>query len=88
MKSVVVFAERKQMAAPPGKHIFGMVTVGTKGQIVIPKKARKVFNIKPGDQLMLIGDEKQGLAIITSNELTHILSTIIGDQKDDSDTNK
>lgn len=76
------------MSAPPGKHIFGMVTVGTKGQIVIPKKARKVFNIKPGDQLMLIGDETQGLAIITNNELGRILSTIKGDQKDDSDTNK
>ena len=76
------------MTAPPGKHIFGMVTVGTKGQIVIPKKARKVFNIKPGDQLMLIGDETQGLAIITNNQLSHILSTIIGDKKDDGDTNK
>jgi len=76
------------MDAPPGKHIFGMVTVGTKGQIIIPKKARKVFNIKPGDQLMLVGDEKQGLAIITSNELTKIFSTIMGGQKDDSDTNK
>jgi AbrB family looped-hinge helix DNA binding protein len=54
---------------PPGKHIFGMVKVGTKGQIVIPKEARELFNIQPGDQLMMIGDEASGLAIITSEQL-------------------
>lgn len=77
------------MNAPKGKHIFGMVTVGKKGQIVIPKKARKVFNIEPGDQLMLVGDENQGLAIITSRELTRIFSSIMGEeQKNDSHPNK
>lgn len=47
-----------------GRHIFGTVTVGDKGQIVIPAKARKIFNIKPGDKLMVLGDEKQGLALL------------------------
>lgn len=51
------------MGAPKGKHFFGLVTVGEKGQIVIPKKARDVFNIKPGDQLMILGDERQGIGI-------------------------
>lgn len=46
-----------------------MVKVGTKGQIVIPKEARELFNIQPGDQLMMIGDEASGLAIITSEQL-------------------
>ena len=50
--------------APKGKHIFGMVTVGEKGQIVIPAKARKLFKIKSGDHLIVLGDEGQGLAII------------------------
>ena len=50
---------------PKGKHIFGMVTVGDKGQIVIPAKARKLFQIKPGDNLIVLGDENQGLAIIS-----------------------
>ena len=46
------------MALPPkGKHLFGMVTVGDKGQIVIPAKARKIFEISPGDQLVVLGDE-------------------------------
>ena len=39
------------------------VTVGEKGQIVIPKQAREVFNIKPGDTLILLGDKKRGIAI-------------------------
>ena len=47
-----------------GKHLFGLVTIGDKGQIVIPVRARKVFNLKPGDQLMVLGDEGQGLALI------------------------
>ena len=51
---------------PKGKHLFGMVTVGDKGQIVIPAKARKIFEISPGDQLVVLGDERQGLAIMKS----------------------
>lgn len=49
---------------PKGKHLFGMVTVGDKGQIVIPAKARKLFDISAGDQLVIVGDEGQGLAIL------------------------
>lgn len=45
---------------PKGKHMFGLVTVGERGQIVIPKRARELFGIRPGDQLMLLGDENQG----------------------------
>ena len=56
--------------APPeagdmkGKHVFGLVTVGDKGQIVIPVQARRVFHIQPGDQLMVLGDEDRGLALV------------------------
>ncbi len=45
------------------KAIFGMVKMGEKGQIVIPKEAREMFGFKPGDMLLIIGDESQGLAI-------------------------
>ena len=51
---------------PKGKHLFGMVTVGEKGQIVIPAKARKLFNISAGDRLLILGDENQGIAILKS----------------------
>lgn len=54
---------------PRGKHIFGVVSVGDKGQIVIPAKARKVFDIKPGDHLILLGDEERGIAIIKQQDL-------------------
>ena len=51
-------------AASRGRHVFGMVTVGDKGQIVIPVRARRIFHINPGDQLMMLGDESQGLALV------------------------
>ncbi len=50
------------MSFPKGKYAWS-VTVGEKGQIVIPKQAREVFNINPGDTLILLGDEDRGLAI-------------------------
>ena len=50
------------MKKPKGKYAW-TVTVGEKGQIVIPKQARDIFDIKPGDSLVILGDEKKGLAI-------------------------
>lgn len=50
------------MSAPKGKYAW-TATVGEKGQIVIPKQARDMFGIKPGDTLLLLGDEERGIAI-------------------------
>lgn len=61
---------------PKGKHVFGMVKVGDKGQIVIPAKARKVFDINPGDNLIVLGDEAQGIAIIKEKGLIDLLHNI------------
>ena len=55
-----------------GKYIFGVVKVGDKGQIVIPKEARTVYNIKPGDALLMLGDQK-GMAMLK----TEIFQTAI-----------
>ena len=52
---------------PRGKHIFGSVRVGERGQMVIPKRAREVFGIEPGDELLLLGDEERGLALVKSS---------------------
>lgn len=52
---------------PKGKFVFGTVTVGERGQIVIPVKARRVFKINPGDTLMVLGDIQQGLALIPAD---------------------
>ena len=53
---------------PKGRHAFGLVTVGDKEQIVIPAKARKIFNIQPGDKLIVLGDESQGLALLSERD--------------------
>jgi AbrB family looped-hinge helix DNA binding protein len=53
------------IAAPPhGKHLFGNVRVGERGQVVIPKEARDLFGIKSGDRLVVLGEEGQGLALV------------------------
>ena len=65
---------------PRGKHIFGMVKVGDKGQVVIPAKARKIFHINPGDSLIILGDESQGIALIKEENLLELLH-IAGSEK-------
>lgn len=70
------------LAIPPkGKHIFGMVKVGDKGQIVIPAKARKTFQIQTGDDLIVLGDEEQGLALIKEEGLVDLLDQITRKEK-------
>jgi len=60
--------EEAGLSVPPkGKHVFGAITVGERGQIVIPKKAREIFNIDAGDTLIIVGDEERGLAIVPEN---------------------
>lgn len=54
----------KIATAPIGKHLWGTVTIGSKGQIVIPKNARDTFDMKEGDRLVVLGDESQGIALI------------------------
>ena len=56
------------MKTPKGKYA-GAVTVGTKGQIVIPKGARDLLNIQPGDTLLVLADEKRGIAIMKDDVL-------------------
>ena len=60
---------------PKGKHIFGMVKVGDKGQIVIPAKARQIFDINPGDSIIVLGDEEQGIALIKEKGILEMLNS-------------
>ncbi len=55
------------LKGPDGKYVFGTAKVGEKGQIVIPKDARELYGIKPGELVLLLGDDK-GMAIV-KNEL-------------------
>ena len=67
-------AENGGLRLPPrGKHMFGSVTVGDKGQIVIPARARRIFGIAPGDNLILLGDEERGLALIKEKDMLEML---------------
>ncbi|MFD1448785.1 helix-turn-helix domain-containing protein [Oceanobacillus profundus] len=60
--------EKSGVSVPPkGKHYFGATTVGERGQIVIPKKARELFHIEAGNTLLIVGDEERGLAIVPQN---------------------
>ena len=61
---------------PKGKHLFGIVTVGDKGQIVIPAKARKLFDISSGDKLVVLGDESQGMALMKAKDFLNLANII------------
>ena len=60
-----------------GQHIFGTVKVGEKGQIVITKEARRIFGIKPGDTLLVLGDEAQGLAVVKADVMQELAVNIL-----------
>lgn len=64
--------------------MFGTVTVGTRGQIVLPKKAREVFQIKAGDTIMVLGDEAQGIALVKADDMIDFVQQALkmANQKD------
>ncbi len=49
------------------------VKVGEKGQIIVPKEAREMFNISPGDTLMFLGDKERGIALMKSDEVYKLM---------------
>lgn len=63
---------------PKGKYAW-TATVGEKGQIVIPKQAREVFGIHPGDTLLLLGDEEKGIAIPPPDGMEELCRRIFGE---------
>ena len=63
------------MEKPKGKYAW-TAKVGDKGQIVIPKEAREIFNINPGDTLLLLGDEAQGIAIVKNDAVSYTHLTL------------
>ena len=65
------------LGLPGGKHLFGTAKVGEKGQIVIPKEARALFGIRPGDTLLLLGDEENGILITRPDVLNGVTLKIL-----------
>ena len=64
------------MEIPKGKHAW-MIKIGEKGQFVIPKEARDLFDFQPGQTILVLADEKRGLAIPPRADSQRIMSQII-----------
>lgn len=69
------------MQFPKGKFM-STVKVGEKGQIVIPKGARELFNIQPGDTLLLMADEERGIALVENKGFLDFAASIFRAQED------
>ena len=64
------------LGLPKGKHLFGTVKVGEKGQIVIPKEARELFGIGSGDTLLILGDESTGIIVTRPDVMTEVAGQV------------
>lgn len=65
------------MEIPDGKYAW-MVKIGEKGQFVIPKEARELFDLKPGYEILVLGDRERGLAILPRNQQQAFLGQMHG----------
>ncbi len=65
--------------APAGKYAWA-VKIGDRGQFVIPKQARDLFDIQPGDTLLVLADEKRGIAIPPKSMFTSLALRVFGDE--------
>lgn len=66
------------MEFPKGKHAW-MIKIGEKGQFVIPKEARDLFDFQPGQTILVLADEKKGIAIPPKAESERIFTQIFGE---------
>ena len=66
------------MQTEKDKYLFGVVKVGDKGQIVIPKEARKLYDLKAGDALLLLGD-KNGMAMVKTEIFQDLVGQVLED---------
>lgn len=64
------------MEIPNGKYAW-MVKIGEKGQFVIPKEARELFDLKPGYEILVLGDKDRGIAILPRNQQQEFISRMI-----------
>lgn len=66
-----------------GKRVFGTARVGDRGQIVIPKEARELFGIQPGDTLLILGDTETGLMISRPEVLNDLADQLLNQMKNE-----
>ncbi len=67
------------MKSEKGKYAW-TAKVGEKGQIVIPKEAREIFQIAPGDTILLLGDERRGIAIVNNAQMIRFAEAVLNAQ--------
>lgn len=76
-------AGKHLLGKSPSKRVFGTAKVGDRGQIVIPKEARELFSIKPGDTLLILGDEEAGLIVTRPEVLNDLANKILKEVKEE-----
>ena len=64
------------MSNDQDKVIFGVIRISDKGQIVIPKDARDVFGLKPGDSLLVLGDKTKGIALVKTKVFDDVVEEV------------
>ncbi|MBQ2915407.1 MAG: AbrB/MazE/SpoVT family DNA-binding domain-containing protein [Clostridia bacterium] len=72
------------MNFPKGKYAW-IVKIGEKGQFVIPKEARDMFDLQPGSDILVLGDDKRGLAILPREAQSQFISKIFGELDSNDD---
>ncbi len=78
----------KHILGKAKRHIFGTAKVGEKGQIVIPKEARTIFQVKPGDTLLILGDEETGIIVTKPDVLRDAAIEIFGKMENGNGTDE
>ena len=68
---------------PKGRFI-STVTIGEKGQIVIPKAAREMFDLEPGDTIVLLADKKRGIALVQNDRMMSVAESVMKETFPDS----
>lgn len=77
MKSITVYTKRRTKIMDKNKYA-GICKVGEKGQIVIPKEIRSMFDIKSGDSVIVLCDKEKGIALLKADVIENLTDTVLG----------
>lgn len=72
----------KEVHYGDGKHVFGLARVNSKGQLTLPASCRTVFGIKPGDSMLILGDEDKGIALVKVGGVLGTVEKLLGKKKE------